>query len=204
MAAALSVGASAQSQNGTEANSSAQTQASPQAGHQRWHRRDKARIAQQLNLTDQQKQQLQSMRQAQRQQIAAVKQDSSLTDQQKQEKIQQIREQGRTQFESVLTPDQKTKLQQMHNRGPMSQLNLTEQQRSQIRPILQQSRQQMQSLRQDTNLTSEQKKEKVKQIREQTHSQIMSLLTPEQQQKWQQMQQEHRRGRKGDAAPQGI
>ena len=45
------------------------------------------RMAQQLNLTDQQKTQMQSLMQNQRQQVQAVRNDSSLTPQQKQDKL---------------------------------------------------------------------------------------------------------------------
>ena len=154
-----------------------------------------------LNLTDQQKTQLKSLRETQRQQIEQVKQNSSLSEEQKREQIAQIRKQGKDQFTALLTPEQQAKLKTMREgreeRGGSAKLNLTDQQKSQIKPILEQSREQMKAVRQDTSLTSEQKKEKAKQIREQTRAQILPLLTPEQQQ---QLQQMHQRRRKGAAA----
>ncbi len=85
------------------------------------------------------------------------------------------------------------------------QLNLTEQQKSQIQPILQAQHQQMGALRSDTSLTAEQKRQRAKQIREQTHSQIQAILTPEQQKQLEEMHQKHHRhgGKPGGAPNQG-
>ncbi len=78
-------------------------------------------------------------------------------------------------------------------------LNLTEEQKSQIQPILQQQRQKLEALRNDNSLSQQQKREQFQQIREQTRSQINAILTPDQQQKMQQMEQQmrQRRGRRG-------
>jgi Spy/CpxP family protein refolding chaperone len=90
--------------------------------------------------------------------------------------------------------------------GPMSadqrlqmmtqQLNLTTDQQTQIKPILENESQQMQTLRQDTSLSQEDRMSKMKQIRENSASQIKPILTTDQQTKWQQMMshQGHRGG----------
>src|SRR5579885_838453 len=59
-------------------------------------------------------------------------------------------------------------------------LNLTDEQKSQIQPILQQQRQKLEALRNDNSLSQEQKREQFQQIREQTRSQINAILTPDQ------------------------
>ena len=69
-------------------------------------------------------------------------------------------------------------------------LNLTEDQKTKLKPILEAQAQQLKSLHDDSSLTQEQKIAKKKAIHETTHDQINSVLTPEQQDKFKQMKQE--------------
>lgn len=82
------------------------------------------------------------------------------------------------------------------------QLNLTTDQQTQIKPILENESQQMQTLRQDTSLSQDDRMSKMKQIRQTSASQIKPILTADQQAKWQQMmsQQGHRGGGMGPGA----
>ena len=59
-------------------------------------------------------------------------------------------------------------------------LNLTDDQKAKIRSILMNAKQQMQALRADTTLTEDQKKEKQRQIRQDTMTQVTAILTDEQ------------------------
>lgn len=88
-------------------------------------------------------------------------------------------------------------------RGPMStddrlqhltqMLNLTSDQQTKIRPILENESTQMQALRGDSSMSRDDKMTKMKSIRENTNSQISPILTSDQQQKWAQMQAQHMR-----------
>ena len=69
-------------------------------------------------------------------------------------------------------------------------LNLTEDQKAKLKPILEDQAQQLKSLHADSSLTPEQKIAKKKAIHETTHDQINSMLTPEQQEQFKQMKQE--------------
>ena len=69
-------------------------------------------------------------------------------------------------------------------------LNLTEDQKAKLKPILQDQAQQLKALRDDSSLSPEQKSAKKKIIHELTHDQINGLLTPEQQDKFKQMKQD--------------
>lgn len=99
-------------------------------------------------------------------------------------------------------------------RGPMStderlqhltqMLNLTSDQQAKIRPILDNESQQMQTLRENTSMSRDEKMTQMRSIRENTMSQITPVLTPDQQQKWQQMQSQHMRPPAGQAAPGGM
>lgn len=70
-----------------------------------------AKCLQQLNLTEDQKKQIVSIRQAARQQMQAVRADAKLNDQAKREKIMAIRKDTHEKVMSVLTPEQREKLQ---------------------------------------------------------------------------------------------
>jgi len=70
-------------------------------------------------------------------------------------------------------------------------LNLTEDQKTKLKPILQDQAQQLKALNDDSSLTAEQKTAKKKAIHETTHDQINAVLTPEQQEKFKQMKREH-------------
>ena len=81
-------------------------------------------------------------------------------------------------------------------------LNLTDDQKAKLQPILQDEFQQMKTVRDDASLNREQKRDKMMQIRQTFHPQVTAVLTPDQQQKLEQMKKnrESRRG-KGAAAP---
>lgn len=91
-------------------------------------------------------------------------------------------------------------------RGPMTpadrlarmtkQLKLTDEQQAKIKPIFEEQHQKMMELRQDTSMSREDRFAKFREIREKSREKMKEILTPEQQKKWQQMQQ-RRRGRGG-------
>jgi protein CpxP len=85
------------------------------------------------------------------------------------------------------------------------QLNLSDAQQQQIKPILENEEKQMQSLHQDSSLSQQDRMSKMMQIRQDTSSQIKPILNSDQQQKYEQMmsRQGHGRGGPGQNAPQG-
>ena len=167
------------------------------------------RMAQQLNLSDQQKTQIQGFKQAERQQAASIKDNASLTPEQKREQFKQLRQSTHQQVLGVLTPEQQQQMKAFREQhkgmrrgmGAMSRLNLTDDQRAKIQPILQSSQQQAQEVRGDTTLTQEQKQVKLREIHHGAMSQVKSLLTPEQQQQMQEWRQHRGRGGKDGAPP---
>jgi Spy/CpxP family protein refolding chaperone len=70
------------------------------------------------------------------------------------------------------------------------QLNLTEDQKKQLKPILAGEFKQMRAVGEDASLTQDQKREKMKQIHEASRPQVQTILTPEQQQKFARMKEE--------------
>ncbi len=83
------------------------------------------------------------------------------------------------------------------------QLDLTSDQQAQIKPILENESQQMESLRSDTSLSQQDRMSKMHEIRQNTAEQIKPILTQEQQTKWEQMMshQGHRGMGPGGGAP---
>jgi Spy/CpxP family protein refolding chaperone len=67
------------------------------------------------------------------------------------------------------------------------QLNLSEDQKAKIKPILTEEVQQLKALKADTSMTQDQKRSKAMQIRADSSAKITPILTPEQQKKWQEM-----------------
>ena len=77
------------------------------------------------------------------------------------------------------------------------ELGLTDEQKQQLKPILQAEAEKMKALRDDQSLSRPEKLEKLKAIREELLPQLKEILTPEQIAKWQKIRQE----RQGQAAP---
>jgi periplasmic protein CpxP/Spy len=64
------------------------------------------------------------------------------------------------------------------------QLNLTDEQKAKIKPILDDEGKQMRTMREDTSLSEQQRHDKMMQLHETADSQINDVLTPEQQKKF--------------------
>jgi len=164
-----------------------------------------------LNLTDAQRAQLESIREAQRAQLLAVRNDTSLTADQRQEKIRSIMDSARQQTMSVLTPQQQETLQNnRHGRGwPRGRgerhmfggadLGLSDQQKSQLMAIHQNTRQEALAIRSDSTLSPDQKSAKLKSLHQSTRQQLDAILTPEQRM----TVKEERRRRNGRRRPRG-
>jgi Spy/CpxP family protein refolding chaperone len=84
------------------------------------------------------------------------------------------------------------------------QLNLTDDQKAKLKPVLQDEAQQLQAVHNDTSLSHDQKMAKVKEIREAHKPQINNVLTPDQQKKWEEMKKKAKgqREKKSEAPPQ--
>lgn len=82
-------------------------------------------------------------------------------------------------------------------------LNLTPEQKADLKSIRENEKQQAQAIKNDSSLTPDQKKAKFKELRKSSHEQMMAKLTPDQQAKFKEMRKEHRghrgHGRKGEA-----
>ena len=77
------------------------------------------RLSKKLSLTDDQKEKIRPILQDEEQQLTSLKSDNTLTAQQKHKKMREIRMSSKSQMESILTPEQKEKIQsgRMHGAG---------------------------------------------------------------------------------------
>ncbi len=72
-------------------------------------------------------------------------------------------------------------------------LDLTDDQKAKVQPILDAQREKARAIMQDDSLSQDDKRAKMKEIRDDTNAQLKPILTPEQFQKWQTMQTRMRR-----------
>ena len=75
------------------------------------------------------------------------------------------------------------------------ELNLTKEQQEKIRPIIEKQMKEMRTVREDSSLTPEQKREKTKEIHQATQAELNKILTPEQQKKYAEMAERRGEGR---------
>jgi protein CpxP len=80
-------------------------------------------------------------------------------------------------------------------------LNLTDDQKAKLRPIIADENQQMEALRNDNSINQAQKIDKANQIRAQASPKIKAILTPEQLQKLAQLQQDRARQQQQESQP---
>jgi protein CpxP len=80
-------------------------------------------------------------------------------------------------------------------------LNLTDDQKAKLRPIIADENQQMEALRNDNSMNQAQKIDKANQIRAQASPKIKAILTPEQLQKLAQLQQDRARQQQQESQP---
>jgi Spy/CpxP family protein refolding chaperone len=81
-------------------------------------------------------------------------------------------------------------------------LKLTDDQKSQIKPILEDRQKQMESLHSDTSLSSEDRMGKMRSLMKESNDKIRALLNDDQKKQFDEMQQ-HGRGRMGGHRPGG-
>jgi Spy/CpxP family protein refolding chaperone len=80
------------------------------------------------------------------------------------------------------------------------QLNLTDDQKVKIKPILEDQDSQLSALKTDKTLTKQQRHDRTAEIRNDTQEKITPILTPDQQQKWEAMKAKHSKS-KAPTAP---
>jgi protein CpxP len=153
--------------------------------------------ARELNLTAEQKQKLHVIIREQAEKLRELRQDNSLSRQEKIEKLRAGRERLVAEIKKVLTPEQFEKWKASRQQqaaaavGPLARLheaiadlNLTDQQKEQLKPIYQEQMEKLRQLHQDTSLSLTEKLDKVKAMHTESAPRLKKILTPEQYAKW--------------------
>lgn len=90
-----------------------------------------------------------------------------------------------------------------NNKADDNPLGLTEEQKTKLRPIIADENQQMEAVRNDSSLSTEQKVAKANQIRENASPKIRAVLTPEQLQKLAELQKARQQEQGGSSQQNG-
>jgi periplasmic protein CpxP/Spy len=88
--------------------------------------------------------------------------------------------------------------QRQHMAMLAEKLGLTGAQKAQFQQINKDMRKQGMAIRQDSSLTDDLKKAKMQELRQKSHKQMFSVLTPEQKEKLKQMREEHKKEQEKD------
>jgi Spy/CpxP family protein refolding chaperone len=153
--------------------------------------------AKELNLTDEQKEKLQTIIRAQMGKLRDLRQDTTLSAEDKKERIRALREEITAEVKKVLTPEQfeKWKAKQSQSTtsggGPAARLqeaikglDLTDQQKEQLKPVYQEQMDKLRELQQDTSLSLPQKLEKLKDMHKEIAPKLKKVMNAEQFAKW--------------------
>jgi Spy/CpxP family protein refolding chaperone len=153
--------------------------------------------AKELNLSDEQKAKLQTIVRGQIGRLRDLRQDTTLSPEDKRAKLRALREEITVEVKKVMTPEQfekwKVKQGQSEARGgglgarlqeAIKGLNLTDQQKEQLKPIYQEQMDKLRELQQDTNLSIPEKLEKLKGMNKEIAPKLKQVMNAEQYANW--------------------
>lgn len=168
------------------------------------HKKQRAKIMAQLDLSASQKAELKALRQAHRNEKQAIRQDSSLSKQDKKAKLYSLRKARKAKMQALLSSEQLAQhrsLRAAHKAKKRSQrlarlsdkLALNTQQQAQISEVLDRAAQRGQGIHSQSGLSFQEHKAQVKAHRKQTRSEINDVLNAEQQERFAQMKKDRKR-----------
>ena len=148
----------------------------------------------QLNLTDAQKQQAKSINDDYRNQVKDLEKNDNITLKDYRSKKASLEQEKKSKFEALLTTDQKNKMAQAKKdrsekmkmmsdkrMGKMkADLNLTDDQVAKIQEQRKNSMEQMKTIRENSTLSEEQKKEQLKGLHKNMRESMKNILTADQ------------------------
>lgn len=162
-----------------------------------------------LQLTDAQKVQLKSMNEDLRKKMDDLRKQDNLTVKEYREKMDALRTERQSQFQSILTDQQKSQMQKDKeaNKARAEQfgkkrqakmkeeLNLTDDQMAKMNENRKASMEKINSIRDDKSLNEGQKKDQIKEIMKAQREKTKSILTKEQQKKMKELHKGHHKKR---------
>jgi len=157
-------------------------------------------VQKEINLTEQQKQQLQQLMAEQREQMMPLMQQMrDATPEQRQKLMEQVMQKWDQALGKVLQPEQKARLRELQLQAEgasalarpdvAKELNLNDEQKRKISDILAQYRQKQRQLwQQGPGADREAMFQQMQQLRQQMDKELLAVLTEQQQQQWKKMQ----------------
>lgn len=173
---------------------------------------DKQEMAQHLNLTEVQKAQLKTLHENQRKEVEALRKNDLLTVRDAKAQRKSIQEKYKTQYQSILTPEQKEKMKAHRQNGPRKgpkgnhkmdkgdvqeraqELNLTQSQKDQLANLRETNKAKAEAIRNNTSLSKEQKRAQFQELMKNQKEQMKSVLTKEQIEKAQSLRNTEKKG----------
>jgi Spy/CpxP family protein refolding chaperone len=153
--------------------------------------------ARELNLTPEQTAKLQSIVREHTQKLRELRQDTSLSPEEKRQKLTAARGEIVTELKKVLTPEQFEKWKARQGQTPgrparplarvqeaINDLNLTETQKEQLKPLYQEQMEKLRELYQDTSLSMAEKLDKLKVIHQEAAPKLKKVFNADQYAKW--------------------
>ncbi len=162
--------------------------------------------AKELDLTPEQKEKLQTILRDQMEKLRDLRQDTSLSQQEKREKFQAAREGITAEVKKVLTPEQFEKWKAKQTQpagagagagaaagaerpiakleGAIKELNLTDEQKEQLKPLYQEQMEKLRDLHADSSLSMAEKLNKLKAMQKENAPKLKKVMDAEQFAKW--------------------
>ena len=129
-------------------------------------------MADELGVTEEQREQLRQIGRAQSEAVRAIRQDDSLSNEEKRAKVRELNQARQDEIRGILTPNQQEKFDELRQRrrdragerrsrhqergqGLGQALDLSEEQREQLGQLRSEQREQLQALRDDDSLSPE-------------------------------------------------
>lgn len=169
------------------------------------------RLRTELNLTPDQVSRLEAIRQAHQTQRRAIMADTSLTREARRARLMDLRKSTHDQMMAVLTPEQRTKLQQLREQRKAAffdrmatELGLTADQRTEVKAIHDQKMADIAAVRADATLTPEAKRARIREIRAAAMERLRGVLTPEQLAKLDSLHKGKKRPARAGAGPAAV
>jgi Spy/CpxP family protein refolding chaperone len=154
--------------------------------------------ARELSLTDEQKEKLRIIIREQTEKLRDLRQDTTLSQPEKAEKFKALREDIIAEARKVLTPEQFEKWRAKQGplaggagerpleklQGAIKDLNLTDEQKEQLKPIYQEQMVKLLGLQQDNSLSIPEKLEKLRAMNKEIAPKLKKVMDAEQYAKW--------------------
>ncbi|MGK2861666.1 MAG: hypothetical protein ACSLE0_07010 [Chitinophagaceae bacterium] len=158
-----------------------------------------------LDLSEDQKARIKSLNEENHKQMAELKKNDNVTVKEWKAKMEAQRKDHHAKIQSVLTPDQQAQIKksrqeknvrnQDRSKARMEKmktdLGLSEKQSAQLESSRMAMVEKMKTIREDGSINDEQKKEKAKELKTKHKEDLKSILTDEQQKKWDEQRQKH-------------